>query len=88
MLENSVEVKSHKRVKKRSLEELLKGQLVEVDECELPVEEMTRHRCGYALEKSGRKYIPAQVKVHEYYRATYVCRDCENSTAEKQRYSL
>lgn len=87
--ENTVEVKSHKRAKKRNREELLEGLPVEIHECELPAEEMTCHRCGHALEKIGREYIrkeceyiPAQVKVHEYYRATYACRGCEDGTDE------
>lgn len=87
--ENTVEVKSHKRAKKRNREELLEGLPVEIHEYELPAEEMTCHRCGHALEKIGREYIrkeceyiPAQVKVHEYYRATYACRGCEDGTDE------
>ena len=87
--ENTVEVKSHKRAKKRNREELLEGLPVKIHEYELPAEEMTCHRCGHALEKIGREYIrkeceyiPAQVKVHEYYRATYACRGCEDGTDE------
>lgn len=87
--EPAVEVKSHKRAKKRSREELLEGLPVEVHEYELPAEEMTCRRCGHSLEKIGREYIrkeceyiPAQVKVHEYYRATYVCRSCEDGMPE------
>ena len=68
--ESTVEVKPHKRAKKRSREELLDGLPVEIHEYELPAEEQTCCRCGHALEKIGREYIrkeceyiPAQIKV-------------------------
>lgn len=87
--ESTVEVKSHKRARKRSREELLDGLPVEIHEYELPAEEQVCRRCGHALEKIGREYIrkeceyiPAQVKVHEYYRATYACRGCEDGMPE------
>ena len=86
---NTVEVKSHKRAKKRSREELLEGLPVEEHEYELPEEEQKCQRCGHELEKIGREYvrreveyIPAQVKVHAYYRATYACRGCEDGMPE------
>lgn len=85
--EPAVEVKSHKRAKKRSREELPEGLPVEVHEYELSAEEMSCCRCGHALEKIGREYIrkeceyiPARIKVHEYYRAICACRGCENGT--------
>lgn len=87
--ESTVEVKSHKRAKKRSQEELLDGLPVEEHEYELPSEEQVCRRCGHALEKIGREYIrkeceyiPARIKVHEYYRATYACRCCEDGMPE------
>ena len=87
--ESTVEVKSHKRAKKRSREELLDGLPVEEHEYELPPEEQVCRRCGHALEKIGREYIrkeceyiPAQIKVHEYYRAAYACRCCEDGMPE------
>ena len=87
--ESMVEVKSHKRAKKRSREELPDGLPVEIHEYELSEEEQVCRLCGHALEKIGREYIrkeceyiPAQVKVHEYYRATYACCGCEDGMPE------
>ena len=71
--ESTVEVKSHKRAKKRSREELLDELPVEIHEYELPAEEQVCRRCGHALEKIGREYIrkeceyiPAQVGADDY----------------------
>ena len=90
--ESTVEVKSHKRAKKRSREELLEGLPVEEHEYELAEEEQKCQRCRHEIEKIGREYIrkeveyiPAQVKVHAYYRATYVCRKCEDGMPECER---
>lgn len=55
--ESTVEVKSHKRAKNHSREELLDGLSVEIHEYELPAEEQVCRRCGHALEKIGREYV-------------------------------
>jgi len=79
-----VVVREHKRKKKATLDEKLKGLPVEEILIELPEEEQVCDNCGNRLERIGKEfvrrelqYIPAKVKVIEYYTATYVCPVCK-----------
>lgn len=85
----AIEVKAHKRAKNRTREELLSGLPTTVHEFELSEGKGNCPRCQKRLTKIGREYIrkeceyiPARVEVHEYYRATYTCRHCEDGMAE------
>lgn len=81
--ETNVTVREYTRAKRRSREEVLGGLPTEVHEYDLAPENTGCPHCGHEMEKVGREfvrkeceYIPAHVKVHEYYCATYTCRDC------------
>ena len=72
------------RKKKTISAEKLKGLPVEEKELDLPEEEKTCPECGTELQRIGRefvkrevKFIPARLKVIEYYSINYKCPSCE-----------
>ena len=77
-------VKEHTRKAKATHKELFKGIKAEEIEIPLPEDEQICPECGTKLEVIGREfarreleYIPATLKVKEYYTLTYGCPECK-----------
>ena len=88
--DDAVEVKTHKRKKRSSREEMLKEVPHEEKICELPEDEQKCEACGSRLIPVGKKHvrteverIPAQVRVIDYYQMVYKCPECEKNDTPK-----
>lgn len=84
--ENEVEVKSHKRKKKTTLDEKIKDLPVEAVEIDINEADKICPQCGTKLEVIGREvirreieYIPAELKVIEYVSLHYGCPECKQT---------
>ena len=88
--QKQVEVREHKRKKKRTQEEIIADLPVIVHEHTIPKEELRCPRCGNEnLTYIGRELayteyvrIPAHVDRHEHYVEKYACHNCETGMAE------
>jgi len=81
-----IEVEKHYRKRTRLTTDKLPDDLqVEVVEHEMPESERVCPECGEVLHKMGCDtrcelvIVPAQVKIREYVRHVYSCRNCENT---------
>ncbi|MFN2927500.1 IS66 family transposase [Lachnospiraceae bacterium YH-ros2228] len=87
-----VPVKGHTRKKRSDHSELFKGIPVEKVVVPLPEDQKTCPACGTQMEKVGEEfqrrelqYIPAKVKVIEYYSENYVCPNCKKSLGDAEK---
>jgi transposase len=90
--EEVVPVKGHTRKKRSDHSELFKGIPVEKVVVPLPEDQKTCPACGTQMEKVGEEfqrrelqYIPAKVKVIEYYSENYVCPNCKKSLGDAEK---
>ena len=88
--DDAVEVKTHKRRKRGSRDEILKDVPHEEKICELPEDQRNCDACGSKLLPVGKKHvrtevqrIPAQLKVIDYYQMVYKCPECEKNDTPK-----
>lgn len=88
--DDAVEVKTHKRKKRGSRDEMLKDIPHEEKICQLPEDKMNCDACGSKLIPVGKKHvrtevqrIPAQLKIIDYYQMVYKCPECEKKDTPK-----
>lgn len=86
-------VKEHKRKSKATHDEIFKGIKTETVEIALPEDEQVCPECGSKLEVIGREYvrrelefIPASLKIKEYYALTYACPECNKFEDNEKAY--
>lgn len=90
--EEAVPVREHTRKKRANHSELFKGIPVEKVVVPLPEEEKICPKCGAQMEKVGEEFqrrelefIPAKVRVIEYYSENYVCPDCKKALGDAEK---
>ena len=95
--EPTIEVPAHQRRKKQSghMEEILKSFPHEEEILSLPEDQRICKRCGAPLTSMGKEkirtevqFIPATIKVTDFYRESFQCLDCrkhEHFSIEKPR---
>jgi transposase len=93
--EKTIAVAAHERKSKRTVDELTKDLPVKTVVLELDEAEQFCSACGEPLKRIGKKFvrreleiIPKQVRVIEYYTATYACEACEKRTGYANIYSI
>ena len=86
---DTVQVEAHERKKKGTVDEKTADLPVKKIILELPEDEQKCEQCGAPLTMIGRKlarreleFIPAQLRVIEYYTCSYACHECEKKTGE------